>query len=139
MSMKRNYPTDQLNKDSSALSPTARFGFGILMIALVLLLVVFVMHEQSPPRAVSADTPADVFSSGRAMRHLQVIAQTPRPIGSAAHAAARDYILKELTTMGLQPEVQQANVVTTRPDGSVVAAVVRNLVARLKGTRGGQG
>jgi hypothetical protein len=60
---------------------------------------VFVVREQRPPSAVSADAPANVFSSGRAMKHLQVLAQAPRPIGSAAHAAARDYIRNELNAM----------------------------------------
>jgi len=135
--MNRTHPTDQLNTDSIPPSPTARFGTSVLLLALVILLVAFVIFKQTPPAAVSAAAPANVFSSARAMKHLHAIAQSPRPIGSAAHGAARDYILNELTTMGLQPEVQEATVATTRGDGSIVAAVVRNVIARLKGTTTG--
>jgi hypothetical protein len=130
--------TSQLNTPSIPLSPKARFGSGLLLIAFVVLLVVLAVHRQTPPSAVSADAPADVFSSARAMKHLQVIAQSPRPIGSTAHAAAGHYILNTLTAMGLQPEIQETTAMTTRPDGSVVAAVVRNVLVRLKGTTSGK-
>jgi len=119
---------------STASSNKSRLATGLLLVAVLLLLVALVILKQSPPSAVAADAPANVFSSARAMKHLQAIAQSPRPIGSAGHTAARDYILNELTALGLQPEVQETTVVTTRADANVVAAVVHNVVARLKGT-----
>ena len=134
--MNRNPAHDQLNTVS--LSPKARFATALLLVFFLVLLVAFVIYKQTPPSPVSADASADVFSSDRAMKHLQAMAQSPRPIGSAAHTAARDYILKELTAMGLQPEVQETTVVTTRADANVVAAVVRNVIARLKGTTSGK-
>ncbi|HEU4435435.1 MAG TPA: M28 family metallopeptidase [Pyrinomonadaceae bacterium] len=122
---------DELN---TASSKNSRLATGLLLVAFLLLLVALVLFKQSPPAAVAADAPANVFSSARAMKHLQAIAQGPRPIGSAGHTAARDYILNELTAIGLQPEVQETTVLTTRADASVVAAVVHNVMARLKGT-----
>jgi hypothetical protein len=110
---------------------------GLLLVALLALLVALVIYRQTPPRAISADAPATDFSSRRAMKYLEVISQSPRPTGSAAHAAARDYIIKELTALGVQPEVQETTVVSSRGDGNVLAALVRNVVARLKGTSGG--
>jgi hypothetical protein len=55
------------------------------------------------------------------MQHLRLIAQKPHPVGSPEHAVAQDYILQELTRLGLRPEVQ------TTP-------VVHNIVSRLAGT-----
>ena len=136
--MDKTNSADQLNTGSFDLSPKTGFGSGLVLVALLVLLAAFVIYRQTPPRAISADAPATAYSSARAMKYLEVISQSPRPTGSAAHAAARDYILKELAAMGLQPEVQEANVVSSRPDGNLLAAVVRNVVARLKGTSEGK-
>jgi hypothetical protein len=120
------------------LTPKVGFGRGLLTVAFLVLLTVFVIYEQSPPRVVPADAPANGYASGRALKHLEVISQSPRPVGSAGHAAARDYILKELAAMGLQPEVQETSVVRSGSGGDALAAVVRNVVARLKGAGGGK-
>jgi hypothetical protein len=132
------HAADHSNPDSFDLSSKLSFGSGLLLIAFLVLVTVFVISRQTAPRTIPADAPATAYSSGRAMKYLEVISQSPRPPGSAGHAAARDHILKELTAMGLQPEVQETNVVSSRPDGSGLAVVVRNVIARLKGTSGGK-
>jgi hypothetical protein len=88
----------------------------------------------APPAAVPASAPPSEFSSGRAMQHLQVIAQAAHPIGSPEHARVRDYIVKTLTDLGVQPEVQQTT--STDPWGfsPSSAGTVRNIIARLPGT-----
>lgn len=128
----------ELSSRSLALTPKLGFGRGLLAVAFLVFLILFVIYEQAPPRAVPADASATSYSSGRAMKHLQVITQSPRPLGSAGHAAARDYILKELAAAGLQPQVQETSVVRPRSGGDALAAVVRNVVAKLKGTGGGK-
>ena len=52
---------------------TAAFVVAVGGIALV---------SQGPPLALPADSPADVFSSARAMRHVEAIARKPHPLGS---------------------------------------------------------
>lgn len=92
-----------------------------------------------PPRAVPAAAPPNEFSSGRAMRQLRAVAQQPHPAGSAEHERVRAHIEAELASHGLRPEVQRATIVLegrTRERPSQ-AATVRNVVARLKGTSGG--
>lgn len=74
-----------------------------------------------PPEIASASAPPVEFSSGRAMGHVAQIAKAPHPVGSAAHSQVRDYVLNQLTTLGIKPEVQETS--------------VSNIVARLKGTR----
>jgi hypothetical protein len=62
-----------------------------------------------PPAAVPETAAATEYSSARALKHLQVIAREPRPIGAPRHAQVREYLLKELTALGLSPEVQSSS------------------------------
>ena len=55
------------------------------------------------------------------MSHVAQIAKAPHPVGSAAHKQVRDYVLNQLTTLGIKSEVQETS--------------VSNIVAGLKGTR----
>lgn len=92
--------------------------------------------ETTPPAAVPSSAPLTEFSSGRAMQHLGVIAQNPHPAGTAEHSAVRDYIVKEVTAMGLTPEIQRTAQSADRPS-IAFGAVVENIVAKLPGTRTG--
>jgi hypothetical protein len=102
--------------------------------------------ETTPPEAVSSSAPLSEFSSGRAMKSLGVIAQKPRPSGSAEHSAVRDYIVREVTAMGLQPEIQKTaqsvdhgslvgNSSVSR--ATILAGVVENILVKLPGTQTG--
>ena len=75
---------------------------------------------------------AGEFSVDRALDHVANIAQEPRPMGSAANAGVRDYLISELTALGLRPELQTVEV----PDyfgepGTTVELV--NVMARIPG------
>lgn len=96
------------------------------------------VYRLSPPSVVPASAPPAEFSAERAMKHLSVIADGPRPIGSSNHAEAREYILSELGAMGLSPEVQEATAVNLAWGLPFHAATVRNVVARLRGTGDGK-
>lgn len=110
-----------------------RRAFALALILLVPLLAFLVIQRLGPPAPVPADAPANEFSSARALEHLRVIARTPHPVGSAAHEAAREYILGQLRGMGLEPEVQEAAAVRALGT-NVRAATTRNVLVRLKGT-----
>ncbi len=64
------------------------------------------MSAGRPPSPRPATAPPEVFSAGRALTDVAVIAREPHPLGSAANARARDYILSRMTALGLSPEVQ---------------------------------
>jgi len=106
---------------------------GLLMLGSVVLFLFLAINQQHPPQAVASNASPQEFSSGRALKHIQIIASAPHEIGSAEHAAVRDYIVRELTASGVSPEVQRTIVVSTRR-GSPVAATVENIVARVSGT-----
>lgn len=98
--------------------------------ALLLIVVLAVWYAGSVPDVVPASAPADVFSAERAMKHVREIARGPHPIGSAEHRRVAEYIMTELTALGLTPEIQTATAVGTR---YAVAGHVRNIVARMPG------
>ena len=54
-------------------------------------------------------------------------------MGTARHSEVRDYIVKELTGLGLAPEVQKTTALTTRLGSPYPAATVHNILARLPG------
>lgn len=80
------------------------------------------------PRIVQSDAPLDLFSSGRAMKKLEVIAKEPHPVGSQAHHEVRDYLILELEGLGLKPEIQKAVV------ESSLTGEIENIITRMPGT-----
>jgi hypothetical protein len=102
-------------------------------VALGLLLVCAfsILRIARPPRSVPATAPDTAFSAERAMRHVEQIAQRPHPMGTADHGRVRDYIVGQLSSLGLSPEIQQATGIGTRDRQ---AGHVQNILARLPGS-----
>jgi hypothetical protein len=94
-----------------------RIALGVILI----LLAVSSAMPLIPPPAVAADTPADRFSAGRAMSDLEIIAKEPHAAGSEPQARVRAYIVKELESLGLSPEIQ-------------TSGQLSNILLRLPGT-----
>jgi hypothetical protein len=104
-----------------------------------LTLVVFLaIWLQRPPAAVPATALATEFSAERAIEHLKAIARAPRPIGSANHDAARDYILGQLGALGLEPQIQKTTALTEPSASLFLAGTVENILARKRGAGNGQ-
>ena len=84
-----------------------------------------------PPALVAE--PADYdFSVERALDHIEAVALTPRPMGSAGNERAREEIQARLQSLGLEPSLQSIDV----PDyfGSPGARVMAvNILARIPG------
>lgn len=72
------------------------------------------------------------LSQARLLEHVGRLAAEPRPLGTAAHDRARDYIVEQLRALGLQPEVQRATAVIGRAP-LVYVAEVENVVVRIEG------
>src|SRR5918995_340018 len=96
-------------------------------------LVVWTKAAERPPSPVPASAPETKFSAERAWRHLERIAdEEPTPIGGAGGDEVRDYLVDELTALGLDVEVQDGVGVRTF-DADTVAGRVENVVATLPG------
>lgn len=74
-----------------------------------------------PPSPLPANAPAAEFSAERAIEHIRVIAKEPRPTGSTANDAVRNYILATLKDLGLETETQR--------DGAL-----ENVMGKIRGT-----
>ena len=131
--------TAKISEDLSLVesSRKTRFNVAVLFLPLLIAIAVFSLSRQQPPAAVGATAPLNTFSSGRAMNHLDALARAPHPIGSAEHTAVREYLLRELAALGVEPQVQTATAVNPRPEVPYVVADVQNVIGRLKGTEGG--
>src|SRR5262245_57845309 len=93
-----------------------------------------------PPAPVDDSAPPEEFSSARAMRHLEVIAAQPHPVGSPANARVREYLTAELARLGFEVELQEAPHVAggpLRPEPDTPSIPLTNIVARLPGRRAG--
>jgi hypothetical protein len=113
-----------------------------VVVALVLTLAAaFGVSSLAPPAPVPASAPAAQFSAERAMRELSVIAERPHPTGTLAADAVRAHVVARLEELGFVVEVQDTTSLTEtyakRYGLAVVAAHVRNVVARKAGTQPG--
>ena len=125
-------------QESSAFRPGLSWVAGLGLMVCTIVAAILGLYQLIPPDAVPANAPVTEFSSGRAMKHLQAIAQKPHPIGSPEHTEVREYLRAELAAMGLNAEVQKTTAVLHRGRnrGSMLpsAGTVHNVVARLYGT-----
>jgi acetylornithine deacetylase/succinyl-diaminopimelate desuccinylase-like protein len=115
---------------------------GAAALATLVLVAIASTLSMAPTGPVAADAPADVFSAGRALRHIEAIADSPRPVGSAQHAEARAYLVGVLRSLGWRTEVQEsvgkfdfggdgtqnmaavANVIATKPGSNAIGTVL---------------
>ena len=109
-----------------------RFSGWVILLFILLVAGVCAVHD-GIPGPVATTAPQGVFSADRALVYLNAFATAPHPLGSAEHDRVRDYLVAQLTALGLTPEIQRATGVTPRYE---VAGTVENIVARLKGTSG---
>jgi hypothetical protein len=110
---------------------------GLATGAFVLVVGGIALAFQLPPGALPADSPADVFSSARAMRHVEAIARAPHPLGSRAEEPVRAYIIAELKALGFEPEIQQprdSRALGPESESNPSKRDVRNIVARWRGS-----
>jgi hypothetical protein len=88
-----------------------------------------------PPRPLTDQAPLTVFSAERAFKHLAIIARAPHPINSPEHDAVRDYIVRTLQELGLDPQVQKT---TNINKAYGIDGALENIVVLLKGSGGGK-
>jgi hypothetical protein len=90
-----------------------------------------------PPAPLPQGAPRTEFSAARARQHLRALAGAPHPVGSPEHRAVQEYIVRELTAMGLAPRVEAGSRAAFAFD-RVRATSVYNIIARLPGRERGK-
>ena len=121
-----------------AVQPRIKPAAGVLLAILLVTVAGLVIYMQEPPAVTAASASPQEFSSQRAMNHLQTIAKAPHPTGSTENKAVREYLVRELTAFGAEPQVQTATVIDPAETQPYVAGTVQNVVARFKGTTNGK-
>ncbi len=106
----------------------------VIALLFVALCFVLIQRVSCPPVALAASAQPTSFSAERAMKHVLAIAQRPHPIGSAEHDRVRDYLVAQLSNLGLGPQIQNATGVGTR---YADAGRVQNILARMPGSQKG--
>ena len=99
---------------------------------IVVMLIVIGMWSTTPQPATDAGP--DDFGADRAMAHIRAIAVEPHPMGTAANARVREYIVDQLLDLGIEVDRQT----TTVPDyfGNLQPVDIVNIIARIPGTTG---
>jgi hypothetical protein len=102
----------------------------------IIALVILSVRALHAPQPLPATAPENEFSAERALIHVREIAAVPHALGSPADAAARNYLVAQLTQLGLQPQIFSSLGVdpTAR---LVIAGKTNDIVGRLPGTASG--
>lgn len=108
----------------------------VLCWAVAALLSFFAVRELKAPSPVPATAAtAGEFSAERAMTHVNRIAYAPHPLGSANAGAVREYLLAQMSALGLNPQMFPA--IGVHMSGrNVVAGITHDVIGRLPGTSG---
>lgn len=126
-------PTDE---GAASRGTTPRPAWPVAAAMLALLLLAWVCIAGMAPRApVPASAPSTVFSAERALAHLPHIAARPHPVGTAANAETRAYLVDALKGLGYEVQVQTELGVS---QGDDAVGMVNNIVARRPGNAGGR-
>lgn len=111
----------------------ARWTAGLLAACLIIATVAALAAMTEP----ASPSTAPAFSLARAQHDVAVLAVAPRPIASAANAAARAHIVAELNAIGLSAQVQtalaQKNSIDRRRNLQVALGMVNNVVVLIPG------
>jgi len=99
----------------------------------IVLVAVLAIQELRAPEPERATAPAGQFSAERAMVYVRAIASAPHPLGSDANNTVRNYLLAQLSSLGLNPQVFDGTG-TTQFRNSAVIAHTRDILGRLSGS-----
>ncbi len=129
-------PSASVDEESVKKSARRRTAWLVAGDILTLVALVIVgLYQDAPPLVKPTTAPVNEFSAERALIHLPAIAGEIHPVGSAENAAVRQYLVDQLTAMGLETHVQKAEALRRSPGRPAYeAGTVYNVVGRLPGT-----
>ncbi|MGI9532215.1 M20/M25/M40 family metallo-hydrolase [Lutimonas sp.] len=107
----------------------------VFVIVLILLTSIYSFKTLMPSVIESSVLKETEFSTARAMRHVKAISQKPHFIGSDAHEEVKNYIVSELTALGLTAKIQHE--LAFRNDLRR-GCRVQNIYAKIKGSEPGR-
>lgn len=102
----------------------------ILGITVIIWGMAFLSYHSIAPGPNNSD-----FSVDNALKHVAQMAANPHPTGSKANSDISAYIEKEISALGLKPELQKTDLFSEEEG---IYAHVQNVMTRIPGTGGGQ-
>jgi hypothetical protein len=128
---------NQAGSKTQQISTPSSIGVWVFWIFIIALAALSVRALRAPEPA-PATAPADQFSAERALVHVREIAGVPHVLGSPADAAVRNYLVAQLSQLGLQPQIFSSVGINAR-SRLIVAGRTNDIVGRLPGTASGPG
>jgi hypothetical protein len=127
-----------MSRQPQAIGPQPKIYPGALVLSLlawglIALMVTWAVSALKPPPPVVATASPSEFSAERAMAHVRIIARVPHPIGSDANSAVKEYLIAQLSSLNLNPEVFPA-IGVYQGTSSIVVGDTRDVIGRLRGT-----
>lgn len=123
-------PTPAAQQQQSSLTATV---LAVAAWCWVFLLAGAAIFALKAPDTVPADAPQNEFSAQRALAHVRAVARVPHPIGTNANVEARQYLVDQLSALGLNPQIFTA-VGINNESWALVAGRTNDIVGRLYGT-----
>lgn len=105
-----------------------------ITLLLLLLAIYWGFEAAMPSYTPDANIENVSFSTDRALVHVKNMSKKPHAVGFPAHSEVRDYIISELTKLGLETTTQQGY--TAGDWGNFSSAT--NILARIKGREKGK-
>jgi hypothetical protein len=112
---------------------TAMAGSVSAWLFVVFLAFLALIKFKAPEPAPASASPTE-FSAERGLTHIGAIATVPHPVGSDANGAVRKYLLAQLSSLGLSPQVFDGTGVRNSGN-SVIVAHTHDILGRLPGVQ----
>ncbi len=106
----------------------------IMSFLLILLAIYLSFDTAMPTYKKDADQSLTIFSTDRALQHVETISKQPHGVGFEAHETVKTYIIDQLNQLGLETSVQKGY--TAGDWGNFSKA--ENITARIKGSQPGK-
>jgi hypothetical protein len=99
------------------------------IVGVVVLAFGLVLWRYTPPAALGAAAPQEVFSATRAIEQLTIVLGegAPHPVGTAANARVRERIVARLVELSYSPRIQRQTMCTWRG----LCVEVQNIIATI--------
>ena len=115
------------------INPIQRPLIKSILFLIIAVVCISLSHHRESATAVKSRSES-AFSAEDAMDHLRVIAAEAHPIGSVANHKVRDYLVGELTALGLETSVDAGHVKISWGEDYTKSAYVENVIATLPGS-----
>jgi hypothetical protein len=114
-------------------SAPSSFVRTLILWVCIIALAILSVRALHAPQPLPSTAPENEFSAERALIQVRNIAGVPHALGSPADAAARNYLLTQLTDLGLQPQIFSS--IGVDPTAHlIIAGKTNDIVGRLPGT-----